>query len=381
MLFSQTVLSRRKYVGARLAALFVVVLSNALLIAAEPRNIILLIGDGMGPEQIKLGRIFANGDTGPLGMETLPHHALMMHNNALGGITDSAASATAMATGVKVANDVVSVRLPGDGKSLPTIVERAALQGKQSGLIVHGTKITDATPAAFAAHTDDRSDFADIVGDYLTETRPNLVYGQADAALTDAAAKKAGYQVAHNKAEMAAIAFSPGADHAFGVWNASEPTLAEMTANALALLEQDMDGFFLLVHDQDPDNGGHANNALTVKNGVLSMESAFEVAWDWAQTHPDTLLIVTADHETGGLKVQKNLGAGTLPNVTWSSKNHTATPVDVFAWGPNSELVTGQLDNTDIYRIMTVPEPHGAMLLLFGATIVCLMRARVRLGG
>ena len=118
---------------------------------APPKNVIFFIGDGMGAEAIDAGRYLLNGDTAPLFFETLPHSGWMTHHEFSGNLTDSAAAATAMATGEKVSNEVLSVRLPGSGAELTTLLETFKAQGKRTGLVTLGTPITDATPAAFGA--------------------------------------------------------------------------------------------------------------------------------------------------------------------------------------------------------------------------------------
>lgn len=369
-----------RLIAARTICLSVICFSSlcGAVCGVPPRNIVLFIGDGMGPEQIKLARMYANGDTAPFGFETLPWHATMTHNNIFGETTDSAASATAMATGVKVANEVVSMQIPGDGGPMETILERLAAEGKATGLVTHSALVTDATPAAFGAHVADRHDTAGIVHDYLTDTRPNVLFGQASSAMSDHLATSAGYQIAHSEAEMSALRFNDGEDHALGTWpSEDEPAFVDMTAKALDLLDDMPEGFFLMVHEQDPDNGGHAHSRTLVANGVLSLASAFDATWNWAQSHPDTLLLVTADHETGGLTVVENLGVGNLPAVTWGASGHTQTAVDVYAFGPGARLVQGEMENTDIFRVASVPEPDaGALLSLSLLVVVALIPAK-----
>ena len=140
------------------------------------------------------------------------------------------------------------------------------------------------------------------------------------------------------------------------------PTLAEMTAAALTMLEGDEDGFFLMVEGGTIDWAGHANHLERSVYETVGFERAFEVVEAWAAAHPGTLIIVTADHETGGLKVVEPGAKGVFSTVTWSSKNHTATKVGVYAVGPGAERFADVHDNIDIHRVLrelTVPAVAG----------------------
>jgi alkaline phosphatase len=338
----------------------------------NPKNVILFVGDGMGLEHVKLARMYANGNTQPFNFETFPHFATMTHNNAANGTTDSAASGTALATGVKVNNGVVSKRIPGDGADLLTSLEIMKSRGKRTGLVTKATHITDATPAAFGAHVTDRSDRTGIFNDYMFGSRPNVLFGQTrSGVINETTATNQGYTILRNATDL--NNFNPAStSRVLGHWTAAnEPSLSLMTDKALGLLSLDNDGFFLMVEDEDPDNGGHDNDPTPVKDGVLSLVSAVQVALDWAATRTDTLVIVAADHETGGLTVLQNNGAGVMPTVSWTTTGHTQTPVGVWAMGPNSSLVSGQIDNTDIFTIVTaVPEPAALALIPMGSLLL-----------
>jgi alkaline phosphatase len=344
----------------------------------QPRNVIFLVGDGMGVEHVKLARSYANGDTAPFNFELFPQFSLMGHNNASNQTTDSAASATAMATGVKVSNGVISVDLPGDGSPLDTSLELLQSLGKRSGLVTHSTDILDATPAAFAAHVSSRNNRAGIFGGYMSN-RPNVLFGRTHSAIDEPDATAAGYTILRNASDL--NNFNPAStSHVLGHWSSSgEASLATMTAKAIDLLSLDEDGFFLVVENEEIDTGGHDNDAQAVADGVLSLVAAAQVAIDWSSGRTDTLIIVTADHETGGLTVTGNNGAGELPDVTWSTTGHTQTPVGLWAFGPNSQLIDdlqdsgGLLDNTDVFHLTTVPEP-GTMGLVALAGLVIVAR-------
>lgn len=328
---------------------------------AAPKNVILFIGDGMGSEHINAGRYQLNGDTAPLFFETLPSTAWLTHHNVSGNVTDSAASGTALATGQKVNNGVISVQLPGSGAPLTTVLESFQSQGKRVGLVTLGTPITDATPAAFGAHINDRNNQTDIANDYLIQTQPNVLFGQSHATLL-AGAAGAGYTVVTTPAQFAAIDTTADTHYA-GLFSAGqEPVLADMTTTALSILSHNSpNGFFAMIENENTDSGGHSNNIAQVANASIVLAQAVEAAVNWlsgAGVLDDTLIVVTADHETGGLMAINN-GAGFTPGATWTTGNHTQTPVPVYARGPNAGYFVGYIDNTDMPTILQalVPPP------------------------
>ncbi|MHC4361460.1 MAG: alkaline phosphatase, partial [Planctomycetota bacterium] len=137
----------------------------------------------------------------------------------------------------------------------------------------------------------------------------------------------------------------------------SLPHLSEMTAVALDILDNDPDGFFLMVEGGRIDHAGHSRNIRRNIHETIEFGNAVQQVIDWATGRADTLIIVTADHETGGLTVTKNNGAGNYPSVTWSTGSHTAADVPVYAWGANARFVSGIIDNTEIFAIATMPVP------------------------
>ncbi|MBN2003039.1 MAG: alkaline phosphatase [Anaerolineae bacterium] len=340
-------------------------LASTITTATAPRNVILFIGDGMGPEQVKAAGIYQNGAPGTLFMESLPYTSTMTTYSANNAVTDSAASSTAMATGIKVNNYVVAQARPGDGHDLEDLVERFHRACKSAGLVTTAFA-THATPAGFGAHTQDRYNYAEIANDYLTWSRPDVLLGGGANGLTPAAAINAGYDIVTNRVEMQAlnplsvdrVSGQFGADHLpyeyqyyIGAVNGYDtlPHLSEMVSATLPILDTDPEGFFLMVEGARIDHAGHSNLLPENIFETLELDRAIEIAYNWAMSRTDTLIIVTADHETGGLTVLQNNGAGNWPTVSWSSLEHTATPVQVFAWGVNALLATEVHDNTDIY--------------------------------
>ena len=341
--------------------------SAVITSTVAPRNVILFIGDGMGPEQVRAAGMYQNGSAGTLVMESLPYSTTMTTYSANNAITDSAAGATAMATGRKVNNGVISVAIPGDGHELETLLERFRALCKRAGLVTT-TPATHATPAAFGAHELSRYAIDNIAYDYLSQTRPDVLFGGGANGLSPANAAAAGYAVVLNRAEMQAVRppltapisgqfgttdlpfeydYFVGADPGYNTL----PHLSEMVITALAILEHAPEGFFLMVEGGRIDHAGHVNDIARNVFEVLEFDRAVEVAYTWAVSRTDTLIIVTADHETGGLNVIVNNGAGNFPTVTWASTGHTAADVPVYAWGVNAELARQVMDNTDIHRL------------------------------
>lgn len=317
-----------------------------------PRNLILFLGDGMGAEQQRAARIFKNGDTAPLAFEALAQAGCVRTSNASGGVTDSAAAATAMATGHKVDNGVISLQTPGDGSELPTVVELQQARGKSTGLVTTATRLTDATPAAFAAHASSRYDDATIAAGYLQRSRPRVLMGAPSAHLTSDTAASAGYATASTAGELARVA--GGGAPLCGVFDGAEPSLASRTRAALDELALNPQGFFLLVEHEGTDNGGHLNDLAMVVDAVLELEAAVEVGLDFAADRDDTLILVTADHETGGLTVAESApAAGVLPTHSWARSGHTGADVPIYAAGPGAEAVSGCMENTGIFSILT----------------------------
>jgi len=348
---------------------------------APPRHIILLIGDGMGPEQVKAAGMYANGAAGTLSFESFAHAGYVTTYSANNAVTDSAASGTAMATGVKVNNGAISTAP--DGTELETLVEHYSALGLSTGLVTT-TYMTHATPAAFGAHNPSRNQTADIASDYLTQTRPDVLLGGGANGLSVASAQGAGYEVVTTAAEMASVdteAAGLKLSGQFGTTNlpyeldglGSLPHLSEMTQTALDVLDNNANGFFLMVEGGRIDHACHGNDLERAVRETIEFSNSVQVVLNWAATHPDTLIIVTADHETGGLAVTGHDGiAGHLPVVTWSTGGHTAANVPIYAWGVGADRILPLMDNTGIYTaalfdVTSIPESAGIGLVAIAA--------------
>ena len=327
----------------------------------SPTNVIFCIGDGMGFEKVKAAGMYTHGEAGTLSFEAFPHRAEVMTHSADSPMTDSAAAATAMATGSKVNNGVISTALPGDGSELYTLLEHFKDQGKSTGL-VSTTFITHATPAAFGAHEPKRGNLAEIAEDYLNQTRPNVLLGGGGNGIAEAAAEAAGYTVVTNRDELLALDAEniTRVSGQFGDTNlpyefdglGDLPHLSEMTATALKILTKNPTGFFLMIEGGRIDHAGHSNDIERNVCETVEFSKTVQVATNWAKGQADTLIIVTADHETGGLKVLENNGKGSFPTVSWSTGGHTTTNIPVYGWGRNAGRLSGVMDNTDLFSVV-----------------------------
>ncbi|MBP7936438.1 MAG: alkaline phosphatase [Phycisphaerae bacterium] len=335
----------------------------ATFCSAQPKKVILMIGDGMGFEQVKAAGMYQYGAPGTLSFESLPHQAQVTTYSASSSITDSAAAGTAIATGTKVNNGVISMALPGNGLPLQTMLEHFESLGYSTGLITT-SYLTDATPAAFGAHETSRNNTSNIALDYLTQTTPDILFGGGGNGLTPTLAQGYGYVAVTDCASLLALNTSVGPVSAqFG----SGPMpyeyqgdysgvchLSQMTQWALQKLDTDPDGMFLMVEGGNIDHAGHSNNLNQNVYETVEFSRTVQIVMDWAAGRTDTMILVTADHETGGLSVISHSGvAGDWPVVSWSTTGHTGANVPAYAWGVNAELVTGILDNTDFFAIVT----------------------------
>lgn len=323
------------------------------------RNVILFIGDGMGPGQIEAAR-----DVSPfmLSMDFMPVMTRITTNSWGDNLTDSAASSTALATGHKTVNRSLGV-LP-DGTPVPNIVEAAKESGRYTGL-VSTCSITDATPAGFSVHVADRGSGREIAAAMLETGLDLIVGGGASYFLPTLfektpppieVARSKGYTVVQNKEDFLNASSVP----LLGLFSMThmdydvqrnpdeQPSLAEMTAKAIELLSStEGEGFFLMIEGGRIDHACHNNDAEMLISEMLAFDKAVSVGLEYASGRDDTLVIVTADHETGGVDVSSG-------EIQFSTDGHTTEPVFLFAQGKCSELFASASDNTDVAKLMAM---------------------------
>ena len=325
------------------------------------KNVILVIGDGMGFDHVKAGGLYANGTAGSLSFENFPCRAEMT-TTSLSGVTDSAAAATAMATGTKVTNGVLSLAERGDGHELRTILEYARDQGRSTGLVTT-TTMTDATPAAFGAHVLDRYWWDEVASDYLNGSRPNVLLGGGSEGMAVAAAQAVGYTVVTDRVGL--LGLDPEQQtYVSGQFGENDlpfevdglgamPHLSELTRVALQVLDNDPDGFFLMVEGGKVDKAAHDGETLRVVGEMKEMSKAVDEILLWAAGRTDTVVMVLADHETGQLQVVSGNGAGQVPNVIWATTSHNSDPVPVYLYGLSCDVLAPVIDNTQVPGILS----------------------------
>ena len=311
------------------------------------RNVILMVGDGMGFEQVRAAGMYWHGAAGTLFLETAPvAGAVITHSLSYPTPTDSAAAGSAMATGRKYLNEAVSYA---DGQDVTTVLELHQAAGKSAGLVTTHTPFVDATPAAFGAHVADRDSQALIAADLREGSRPNVLIGAADPDVSRAAFEGAGYTWVTTRAELDRVAAD--ATHVAGVLGNTSPTLTQRALFAVERLSQDPEGFFLLVEHEGIDEAGHDHAMANLVATVAEFDAAVEAVVAWASARGDTLVVVLADHETGGLTVtEATPTVGELPAATWSSPDHTNADAPIFVFG--GTLAGPLVDNTEVFALL-----------------------------
>ncbi|MHC4520235.1 MAG: alkaline phosphatase [Planctomycetota bacterium] len=335
------------------------------------KNVILCIGDGMGLNQVFLARLRATGADGKLHMERLPVNGLVRTHSANRLVTDSAAAGTAISSGIKTKNGMIGMA-PG-GKRYRTILEAAKVKGMATGLVATSA-ITHATPASFAAHVKNRK-METRIAEHLIANRVNVLLGGGRAFFLPrsdpnsdrkddrdliAEARDAGYVYVESAAELRSVR----APYLLGLFQVEalttippEPPLALLTRKAIGALRNaelspsgQRNGFFLMVEGSQIDWAGHSNDADNCVRQTLLFDQAVKAAVDFALRDGRTLVIVTADHETGGLTIPSKSADETDVEVAWSTGGHTASPVPIYAMGPHAERFAGVYDNTEIAK-------------------------------
>ncbi|MGW9019832.1 alkaline phosphatase, partial [Priestia megaterium] len=306
----------------------------------KAKNVILFVGDGMGTDHRDVIRLATVGTNGKLAMDDMPVEGRVHTSSGSSFVTDSAAAATAIASGVKSYNGAVGVNMK--GKPVQTVLEKAKLSGKATGLVTT-SQVTDATPAAFGAHVSNRSAQSDIAKQYLENSKVDVILGGGEdywypagspGSYPDAPpedkeegskgtkgnlvnkAQKLGYTYVDNANELKYAKgqkvlglfaneemFQQAPEGEGDVYNPTV-SLRDMTKKAIDTLSQNKKGFFLVVEEEGIDEMAHNNNAsLTIKAGQ-QLDDTVKMAKKYAKTHPDTLVLVTADHSTGGLSLE-----------------------------------------------------------------------------
>ncbi|MBN1938497.1 MAG: alkaline phosphatase [Candidatus Aminicenantes bacterium] len=330
-----------------------------------PRNIIFMIGDGMSNSIVSAARIKKGGVTGFLNMDRMPVVGLVRTSSASHLITDSAASGTAMSSGFKTYNGAIGVNA--EGKNVLSILEAAMSRGMAGGLVAT-SPITHATPASFGSHVAKRSEGNRIAEGLLANKIDVLLGGgygffipkpeegsyRNDERDLIREAREAGYAVCLTREEMA----SAPAGMILGLFARSsmtteppEPSLAEMAAEALRRLEVRKEGFFLMVEGSQIDYAAHDTDLEKTLNQTLKFDEAVATALAFAEKDGRTLVIVTADHETGGLVITGGEMDGSKINVVWAWDNHNGATVPLYAFGPGAGEFAGFKENTDIPKI------------------------------
>lgn len=323
-----------------------------------PKNIILFIGDGMGVAHITAGKIAR----GTLSLERFAIIGLMTTHSENKLVTDSAAAATALATGHKTDNGAVSVSA--DKKPLKTLFEFAEELGQSTGVVVTSS-VTHATPAAFFAHVEDRHQHADIAEQILNSGLDVLIGGgwmyfipesneggrrQDNKNLLGSLETRMPVVLSYDKLpghnnKLAALLAPDGLPKSAD----RDYSLAELTEEAIRILSKNRKGFVLLVEGSQIDWAAHDQDHEGIIAEMIDFDGAVGTGLDFAQKHGNTLIIVTADHETGGFVVHD--GSMKTKQVTSSgfkASGHTASMVPIFAYGPGSSNFSGIQDNARV---------------------------------
>jgi len=323
----------------------------------NPRNIILLIGDGMGISQLQAG---LTANRGRLFLENFKHIGFSKTHSSDNYITDSAAGGTAISAGVKTYNGAIGV--DPEKNPVKTILEKAEEKGLATGL-VSTSSITHATPASFIAHQTSRNMYEEIAADFLKTDIDVFIGGgynhfanREDGLNLIEKLKENGYKVEQDISKIKKVKKGKLAGLTAPAHNARIEERGDMlevaTETALNILKRNKKGFFLMVEGSQIDWGGHAASTIYVVEDMLDFDKTVGKALEFAAKDGETLVIVTSDHETGGMAVLNGDYNNGMVVGEFTTGGHTGLMVPVFSYGPGAEKFTGIMDNTDINKKM-----------------------------
>lgn len=324
----------------------------------KPKNIILMIGDGMGLTHVHAALTAKNNN---LNIARCRYIGLVKTYSSDNYITDSGASGTAIATGVKTKNGAIGVDTSGVAQQ--SILEIAEEHGKATGLVAT-CFITHATPAAFIAHNPDRHDYENIAMDFLKTDIDVFIGGgknhfmvRSDSLNLIDSLSIRNYQIVYdlisleniNSGKIAGLLYE---EHPPPLSQGRPDMLEKASLKAIEILNQEKDGFFLMIESSQIDWAGHANNTDYLIEETVEFDNTVGKVLDFAEKNGETLVIITADHETGGFSIiDGNYETGEVTGG-FSSPNHTGIMVPLYAYGPDAEEFIGIYENTEIFEKM-----------------------------
>ena len=326
--------------------------NNDAKVNNAPKNVIVMIGDGMGPAQVYSLLLTSDNTTS---FERFPYSGLVITKSASNEITDSAAGGSAIATGKKTRNGMIG--MTPDSIPVPSMLDYFAGQGKKTGVVVT-CYVAHATPAAFIAHNINRKNYEEIALEISERDDINVLIGggkkhfteRKDAInLVDKMWEKGWNvydsisQIVDNDARTIVLASEGHLKEA----PKRGDFLPDATAKALEMLDNE-NGFFLMVEGSQIDFAGHDNDSTTLVAEMHDFDKTINRVLDFAEKDGNTLVIVTADHETGGLTFIDPEGKYTKTNFNFSTGSHSPVFVPIFSFGPGAEEFSGIMDNTEI---------------------------------
>ena len=316
------------------------------------KNIIFMIGDGMGLEQISAAWV-CNG--GKLNLDNFTNVGIQRTYSANRLVTDSAAAGSALATGHKTNNGMIS--MTPDTVAVKSLAEEAMEKGKRTGAAVT-CRVNDATPAVFFSHSASSKNQEDIVEQmagsgvyFLSGGGTKFWRDREDGKDISEDVKARGYSYVETKEDLMAVENGP----VIALMDSYElkpsldrgDILPASVTKALELLDN-RKGFFLMIEGSMIDDGGHDNKAGHTMEEIFDFDRTLGIVLEWAEKDGQTLVIVTADHATGGMTLLSGSIDEKRIRVNYSTTGHNGIALPVFAWGPHSEDFVGIYENTEL---------------------------------
>ena len=350
----------------------------------KAKNIILFIGDGMSISQISAFRLHQGGPNSRVAVDSFPYSGQVLTHSANAIVTDSASSGTAFSTGEKTNNRALGVDIK--GQPIENITETLDKSGYVSS-VISTSEVTHATPAAFAVHTSSRY-LTDEISIQLTDSKiknilgggrkffiPEEDGGNREDGINLIEKVKSKSRLITDKSELSNPARYDDSQ-VFGLFadehlrddstpenHSTEPSIEKMLEFSVnrseKFIENGCKGFFIMAEASQVDWAGHGNDFEYLMREMIDLEDGIKWALNFAKENKETLVVVTADHETGGLLIEpndprkyENLDIKFSFNTGIGRGSHTGVPVPIYAYGPGAENFTGTLDNTDVHRAL-----------------------------